>query len=154
MTTSLSAQVSRVADVAAGMTGEAARLVRGLRWLSLGRSARVAWGRCQGSAAQPYTVVVSAERPTIATCTCPSRQRPCKHARGLAELVADGQLAVIEEPEWVARIADRRPFTEKPAAEAGVTAAQFPDEIARLTRSQWLHGNRLAGGYGTVPITA
>ncbi|MFO1053448.1 MAG: hypothetical protein U1F36_14645 [Planctomycetota bacterium] len=28
------------------------------------------------------------------------------------------------------------------------------DEIARLTRSQWLHGNRLAGGYGTVPITA
>ena len=110
-----------MAGVAVGTASEAARLVRGLRWLSLGRSARVAWGRCQGSAAQPYTVVVSAERPTIATCTCPSRQRPCKHARGLAELVTAEQLSLIEEPEWVARIADRRPFTEKPAAEAGVT---------------------------------
>ena len=114
-----------MADVAAGMTGEAARLVRGLRWVSLGRSARVAWGRCQGSAAQPYAVVVSAERPTTTTaCSCPSRQRPCKHARGLADLASNGQLSVIEEPDWVTRIADRRPFAEPPTMESGATPAR------------------------------
>ena len=121
----LSDRVSRVADVTVGAASEAARLVRGLRWVSLGRSARVAWGRCQGSAAQPYAVVVSAERPaTITTCSCPSRQRPCKHARGLAELATDGQLRVIEEPDWVARIADRRPFAEAPSADTGAGPAK------------------------------
>ena len=134
----LSAAVSRVAGVTVGAASEAARLVRGLRWVSLGRSARVAWGRCQGSAAQPYAVVVSAERPaTITTCSCPSRQRPCKHARGLAELATDGQLRVIEEPDWVARIADRRPFTEAPAAEGTAPAREGPvDPEAAAKRAQ------------------
>lgn len=112
--------------VMVGVTGEPARptrgLARGLDWVALGRSGRVAWGRCQGSAAEPYRVVVSAVRPTVTTCTCPSRRRPCKHARGLAELVADGHLAITEEPDWVARIADALPFSERPDA-PGETAA-------------------------------
>lgn len=122
----------------AGAASEAARLVRGLRWLSLGRSARVAWGRCQGSAAQPYAVVVSAERPsTTTTCSCPSRQRPCKHARGLAELATDGQLRVIEEPDWVARIADRRPFAETPAHAGAFPEREGPaDPEAAARRAQ------------------
>lgn len=94
----------------AGATSEQVRLVRGLRWLELGRSGRVAWGRCQGSAAQPYETVVAAAQPSVTACSCPSRQRPCKHARGLAELAGDRQIVLVEEPAWVTRIADRRPF--------------------------------------------
>ena len=79
--------------VTAGATGDTTRLVRGLRWVSLGRSERAAWGRCQGSAATPYETVVAADRPSTTSCSCPSRHRPCKHAVGLADLAADGQIA-------------------------------------------------------------
>ncbi|HYI57332.1 MAG TPA: SWIM zinc finger family protein [Microlunatus sp.] len=101
----------------AGATSDAPRLVRGLRWIELGRSTRAAWGRCQGSAAAPYETVVSADRPTVSSCSCPSRQRPCKHARGLAELAGDGQIAPVEEPAWVAQLVSRRPFAETGAEE-------------------------------------
>ena len=98
--------------VTAGAAGDTTRLVRGLRWVSLGRSERAAWGRCQGSAATPYETVVAADRPSTTSCSCPSRHRPCKHAAGLADLAADGQIAITDEPDWVAPIVGRRPFTQ------------------------------------------
>ena len=154
--------------MAAGATSEAVRLARGLRWLSLGRSARVAWGRCQGSAAQPYAVVVSAEHPsTITTCSCPSRQRPCKHARGLAELASDGQLSTIDEPDWVARIANRRPFAETSESDTSATPAREgpadPEAAAKRARARrekvdagmvelriWL-GDQIRAGLANLP---
>jgi hypothetical protein len=104
---------------ARGAAGDGSRLVRGLRWLTLGRSERAAWGRCQGSAREPYETVVAAERTSTTSCSCPSRHRPCKHALGLAELAADGQIVMVDEPDWVARIVGRRPFTDNAADAAG-----------------------------------
>lgn len=111
------------------------RLVRGLRWLELGRSASAAWGRCQGSAAAPYQTVVAADRPTITSCSCPSRQRPCKHARGLAELAADGQLAAADEPAWVTGQLARPPFAE-PAGDRAPTDRPGPDLEAAARRAE------------------
>lgn len=107
--------------VTAGAVGDGTRLVRGLRWVSLGRSERAAWGLCQGSAATPYETVVAADRPSTTSCSCPSRHRPCKHAAGLADLAADGQIALTDEPAWVAGIAGRRPFTQTAPGDATST---------------------------------
>ena len=126
--------------VTAGATSDAPRLVRGLRWIDLGRSTRAAWGRCQGSAATPYETVVSADRPTVSSCSCPSRQRPCKHARGLAELAGDGQIALIEEPAWVAQLVSRRPFAghrrggSRPATDGG--GVVDPEAAARRAEAR------------------
>ncbi len=44
------------------------------------------FGSCQGSSGSPYTVsmdlAAGGDRPTL-RCSCPSRQKPCKHALGL-----------------------------------------------------------------------
>ncbi len=154
--------------VAAGVTGEATRLVRGLRWVSLGRSERAAWGRCQGSAATPYETVVAADRPSTTSCSCPSRNRPCKHAIGLADLAADGQIAVAEEPGWVARIVARRPFASAGPEETGSArpsdgpvdpeAAVRRAEARRtkvalgLAELQLLAGGPAAHGAGRAPV--
>jgi hypothetical protein len=135
--------------VVAESVGDGHRLVRGLRWLSLGRSARVAWGRCQGSAAQPYRTVVSADRPTITSCTCPSRVRPCKHARGLAELAGDGQITSIAEPDWVVELADRRPFAPPQTSEssaAGNGAEAGPADAEAAARRSEARRQKVAAG--------
>ena len=126
--------------VTAGATGEATRLVRGLRWVSLGRSERAAWGRCQGSAATPYETVVAADRPSTTSCSCPSRHRPCKHAVGLADLAADGQIAITDEPDWVAGIVGRRPFTQPTPGDAASTGPREglvdPEAAARRAEAR------------------
>ena len=123
-----------------GAVGDATRLVRGLRWVSLGRSERAAWGQCQGSAATPYDTVVAADRPSTTSCSCPSRNRPCKHAVGLADLAADGQIAVTEEPGWVARIVVRRPFASAGPAEPGSSGSSDgpvdPEAAARRAEAR------------------
>ena len=153
--------------VGAGVSGDATRLVRGLRWVSLGRSERAAWGRCQGSAATPYDTVVAADRPSTTSCSCPSRHRPCKHAVGLADLAADGQIAVTEEPDWVARIVTRRPFTQAspgdgaptgpsagpvdPEAAARRAEARRDKVAAGLTELQLWLGDQVRTGLAQLP---
>ncbi len=136
-----------------GAVSEPTRVVRGLRWLELGRSERVAWGRCQGSAATPYETVVAADRPSTSACSCPSRNRPCKHAVGLADLAADGQIAVTDEPEWVARIAGRRPFTQPttdPAVAGGRTEGPVDPEAA--ARRAEARRDKVSGGLAELEL--
>ena len=134
--------------VTAGAAGDATRLVRGLRWVSLGRSERAAWGRCQGSAATPYETVVAADRPSTTSCSCPSRHRPCKHAVGLADLAADGQIAVTDEPDWVAR--HRRSAPLHPA-DTGRRGVDRPERGSRSTRRR-RPGGRRPGGTRSPPV--
>lgn len=51
-------------------------------WSEVGQEGPVIWGRCRGSAREPYRVVVDTSAPRY-QCTCPSRKFPCKHALGL-----------------------------------------------------------------------
>jgi SWIM zinc finger len=101
-------------------------------WRTLGRSARVAWGECQGSAAQPYQVQADLAEPAF-KCSCPSKKLPCKHALGLLLLLAEQPAALppSEPPSWVgdwlaarARRAEQRTAkAERPAAETTAEAA-------------------------------
>ena len=137
----------------AGATGEQTRLVRGLRWVSLGRSERAAWGRCQGSAATPYETVVAADRPSTTSCSCPSRNRPCKHAVGLADLAADGQIAVTDEPDWVAGIVGRRPFTQVTPGDATSTGPRegLVDPEAAVRRAE-ARRDKVAAGLAELQL--
>lgn len=130
-----------------GAVSDGTRVVRGLRWLALGRSERAAWGRCQGSAATPYETVVAADRPTVTACSCPSGNRPCKHAVGLADLATDGQIATVAEPDWVARIVDRRPFTTTGAEAAGARGSgDGPVDPEAAARRAEARREKVAGG--------
>lgn len=51
-------------------------------WSEVGQDGPVIWGRCRGSAREPYRVVVDTSAPRY-QCTCPSRKFPCKHALAL-----------------------------------------------------------------------
>ncbi len=137
----------------AGATGEQTRLVRGLRWVSLGRSERAAWGRCQGSAATPYETVVAADRPSTTSCSCPSRNRPCKHAVGLADLAADGQIALTDEPDWVAGIVGRRPFTQVTPGDATSTGPRegLVDPEAAVRRAE-ARRDKVAAGLAELQL--
>ncbi len=78
------------------------------------------WAECAGSAHNPYYVSVdfalSADEPVF-SCSCPSRQTPCKHALGLLyELLADRKFTVDEEPAYVERARAKRAAEQERAA--------------------------------------
>lgn len=100
------------------------------RWSGTGADERAVWGRCAGSSAEPYDVVV--DRQTVAfRCTCPSRAVPCKHALALLLLWARGQVPSAVAPGGVASWIARRPERAVAAApEPAVSSAAGPAEPA------------------------
>ncbi|HVW33441.1 MAG TPA: SWIM zinc finger family protein [Acidimicrobiia bacterium] len=94
--------------------GAARRLSLSPVWSQAGSSGSLVWGRCQGSAREPYQVTVDLIEPSF-RCTCPSRKHPCKHGLALLLLWAEGDGSVAEEDrpagfaaEWVQRVAAAR----------------------------------------------
>lgn len=74
------------------------------------------WGRCGGSAAEPYDVAVD-HIDVAMRCSCPSRIAPCKHALALLLLWVRGHVAERAVPESVTSwIASRRVTAPPPAA--------------------------------------
>ncbi len=78
-------------------------------WSSLGSNESLVWGRCQGSAREPYKVTVDLNEPAF-RCTCPSRKFPCKHGLALLLLWAanDGLVADLDKTsdfaaDWAAQ---------------------------------------------------
>jgi hypothetical protein len=99
-------------------------LAKPSKWQSLGRDARVLWGECQGSGANPYQVRVDLE-DAACKCSCPSRKVPCKHALGLLLMMAGGAgIPTLSPPafvaEWIAGRVKR--------AEAKVARATEPEK--------------------------
>ena len=95
--------------------GAARRLSLSAVWSQAGSSGSLVWGRCQGSAREPYQVTVDLTEPSF-RCTCPSRKHPCKHGLALLLLWAQGDGSVAEEArpadfaaEWVSKLAARAP---------------------------------------------
>lgn len=70
---------------------KAKKLARAEQWRRLGRDSDAIWGVAVGSKGDHYAVYVEAGGAEALRCSCPSRQRPCKHALALALLEAEGQ---------------------------------------------------------------
>src|SRR5437870_9341638 len=91
--------------------GAARRLSLSAVWSQAGSSGSLLWGRCQGSAREPYQVTIDLNEPSF-RCTCPSRKHPCKHGLALLLLWAEGDGSVADDArpadvaaEWVQRVA-------------------------------------------------
>ena len=101
--------------------GAARRLSLSAVWSQAGSSGSLVWGRCQGSAREPYQVTVDLTEPSF-RCTCPSRKHPCKHGLALLLLWAQGDGSVAEDArpaefaaEWISKLAARAPAPREAA---------------------------------------
>jgi hypothetical protein len=123
----------RVLELApdAGSARAARSLARPGRWSALGSNDSLVWGKCQGSARDPYQVTIDLNEPAF-RCTCPSRKFPCKHGLALLLLWAagDGSVADLDSAaDFAAAWADER------AARGGRRrSAGEPDPEARAKR--------------------
>ena len=74
------------------MAGNAKRLATAKKtaaaskWKQLGRDGEMLWGQAAGSRGNVYSTYVTSNRQE---CSCPSRQRPCKHALALLLMDVD-----------------------------------------------------------------
>jgi hypothetical protein len=125
----------------------AARTLTSLRsWSDLGSSGALVWGRCQGTAREPYQVTVDAAEPAF-RCTCPSRKHPCKHALALLLVWAEHGEAIAELPtgaEVPAAAAWAHERTER-AARRAVAAATPADPEAQARRRAEREATMTAG---------
>jgi hypothetical protein len=104
-------------------------------WQSVGRSADLLWGLCQGSAV--YQVKVDLTSLGY-HCSCPSRKFPCKHTLGLLLLYADSPAAAAEAPlpDWAeAWLAKRREREDKKSQAPRVTESKPVDEKSQQRRA-------------------
>ena len=115
--------------------GAARRLSLSPVWSQAGSSGSLLWGKCQGSAREPYQVTIDLNEPSF-RCTCPSRKHPCKHGLALLLLWAEGDGSVAEEArpadfaaEWVQRLA-----AGPPGAAGAAREAAPPDPEAQAKR--------------------
>ncbi len=94
--------------------------------------ARLLWGECAGSGANPYRVVVDLEDHGN-KCTCPSRKFPCKHALALFWLsaTASAPFPVADVPEWVGDWLGRR----RKSAGAAAPASAMPKSIGEAQQA-------------------
>jgi hypothetical protein len=133
-----------VPDARAARAGR--ELASARRWSGLGRSDAAVWGRHQGSAAQPYQVLIDPVGPTF-RCTCASQKRPCKHVLGLFLLYASDPAAIPDAeapPEiaaWVESL--RRAPPERRAADrtpAELERASIDQARRARRREERIHG--------------
>ncbi len=104
-------------------------------WKSLGRSADVLWGECQGSAL--YQVKV--ELASLAShCNCPSRKFPCKHCLGLLLLLATNQAVISlgEPPEWVDNWLAKRQVSTTRKQERATRVADQPPSASQIKTAE------------------
>src|SRR5258706_11808239 len=101
--------------------GAARRLSLSAVWSQAGSSGSLLWGKCQGSAREPYQVTIDLNEPSF-RCTCPSRKHPCKHGLALLLLWAEGDGSVADDArpadfaaEWVQRLAAKAPAPREAA---------------------------------------
>ncbi len=128
--------VERVLGLApdTGSARAARALARPRQWSALGSNASLVWGRCQGSAREPYQVTVDLNEPAF-RCTCPSRKFPCKHGLALLLMWAanDGSVADLDAAADFAQ-AWARDRAERAARQAARAPDGGPDPEAQARR--------------------
>lgn len=104
------------------------------KWINLGRDARLVWGECQGSGANPYQVRADLVDVTY-KCSCPSRKLPCKHTLALLLLLAGGAVKESVPPEFVNEwSANRAKRAEAKQAKAAASSDKEVDKEAQAKR--------------------
>jgi hypothetical protein len=149
----------------------AVRLAGAARWAGAGSADDVVWGRCAGSAQNPYQTVADLAGPA-SSCSCPSRKFPCKHALALLLRWADGlvpETAALPDfaASWIEARRSRAPAPARTAATrdpraAARRAGQRADrvaagleELARWLRDQVSTGLSASTGYRHIePVAA
>ena len=114
-----------------GSARAARALARPGTWSALGSNESLVWGKCQGSAREPYQVTVDLNEPAF-RCTCPSRKHPCKHGLALLLMWAagDGTVADLDAAaDFAAAWAQERDSRARRSAGAGT-----PDPEAQAKR--------------------
>ena len=110
-------QVESVAPSAAAVTA-AQPFASPARWTGLGADDAALWGSCQGSGSEPYDTMVDHQHVGF-TCTCPSRNTPCKHALALLLLWIRDQVVDTPPPAhvstWIARRSAKRTGSSRAA---------------------------------------
>jgi hypothetical protein len=128
--------VERVLGLApdAGSARAARALARPRQWSAMGSNDSLVWGKCQGSAREPYQVTVDLNEPAF-RCTCPSRKFPCKHGLALLLMWAanDGSVADLDATADFAQAwaADRASRAARQVARA---SGEGPDPEAQAKR--------------------
>ena len=137
------------------------------RWSALGHRDGLLWGSYLGSAPDPYRTSVLVEgsaRSRATTCSCPSRQVPCKHAVSLLQLWSAGQVPDASPPDhvstWRAAVSHPAKPRRTMHPEAAAKRAAQRQERVRLGLDEldvWLGDQVRAGlaalrrgGYGPV----
>ena len=121
----------------AGSVRAARSLATARRWSDLGSNDSLVWGRCQGSAREPYQVTVDLTAEPGFRCTCPSRKFPCKHGLALLLLWAggDGSVADAAVADFAAAwSSERRERAAKTEARRQARAESPPDPEAQARR--------------------
>lgn len=89
----------------------ASKLTKPGKWSlrSKDNEARILWGECQGSGANPYRVMADTVDLGY-KCTCPSRKFPCKHVLALMWMFAENpdDFSSGSIPDWVKEWMGRR----------------------------------------------
>lgn len=111
-------------------------LAKASKWIELGSSGSVFWGKIRGSGDEPYSTTVDTGGPAY-KCSCPSRKFPCKHALGLMLLGAQepDALPSVQAPEWVREWLEKRTHTAERRAQRNAAPPKPPDPIARRRRA-------------------
>lgn len=112
-------QVESVAPSAAAVTA-AQPFASPARWTGLGADDAALWGSCQGSGSEPYDTMVDHQHVGF-TCTCPSRNTPCKHALALLLLWIRDQVVDTPPPAHVSTWITRRSAKQTGSSRAAVT---------------------------------
>lgn len=100
----------------------ASGLARPGPWSEAGGDERAVWGRCRGSAREPYDVACDLADFAY-RCSCPSQKQPCKHVLALLLLWAGGSPVVgaVPRPAEVAAWLATRPL--------GQGAVSLPEKV-------------------------
>lgn len=120
------------------------------RWNGLGADGQAVWGSFQGSGAEPYDAMADHGHLGF-SCTCPSRQTPCKHALALLLLWVRGQIADTLTPSRVEAWMQRRTASRDRADGAGhagksTAAGEHPSELDTVAGIESNAGNSLTDG--------
>jgi hypothetical protein len=117
------------------------------KWTNLGRDARLVWGECQGSGANPYQVRADLVDVTY-KCSCPSRKLPCKHTLALLLMLATGAVKEGAAPEfvneWSANRAKRAEAKQAKASAAGDKEVDKEAQAKRVEKRETRIGDGLA----------
>jgi len=119
------------------------------KWISLGRDARLVWGECQGSGANPYQVRADLVDVTY-KCSCPSRKLPCKHTLALLLMLATGVVEDGAAPEFVNEWSANR--TKRAEAKQAKVAAAGEKEIDKEAQAKRIEKRETRIGDGLAQL--